>query len=158
MGRFNELNQNIMTVLLKMIDNQNLCKLLNYNSYDPLSEANIIDTSALLFDKIYPFPFTPDVDSIANTQINVFLDSFQLGKDNPAFKNNQLTFIVLCHSSLWRIDGMLRPFAIMEEIDALFNSTNGIGLGKMKFTSGNLTWANANYSGYKVSYSICDFN
>ena len=158
MSRFYELNQNIMSVLLKMIDNQNLCKLLNYNSYSPLSEANISDTSILLFDKIYPFPFVPDVDAIAISQINVLFDNFQIGKDNPAFKNNQLTFIIVCHSSLWRMDGMLRPFAIMNEIDTLFNSTNGIGLGKMKFVSGNLMWANANYSGYKINYQICDFN
>ena len=85
-------------------------------------------------------------------------DNFQLGKDNPAFKNNQLTFIVICHNSLWRIDGMLRPFAIMKEIDTLFNSTNGVGVGKMKFTAGSLLYANANYSGYRISYQIYDFN
>ena len=158
MSRFQELNENIMSVLLKMIDNQNLCKLLNYNSYSPLSEADIPDTSSLLFDKIHPFPFTPKVDSVATSQINVMFDNFQIGKDNPAFKNNQLTFIILCHSLLWRMDGILRPFAIMKEIDTLFNYTNGIGIGKMQFVSGNLMWVNENYSGYRVSYKIYDFN
>jgi len=158
MSRFDELDSNIMTVLLKMIDNQNLCKLLNYTSNSPLSEVDIADTSSLLFDKIYPYPFTPEVDSVATSQINIMFDNFQIGKDNPAFKNSQLTFIILCHSSLWRMDGMLRPFAIMKEIDTLFNSVNGIGMGKMQFVSGNITWANASYSGYRVSYKICDFN
>ncbi|HEY8805864.1 MAG TPA: hypothetical protein VIM42_12320 [Clostridium sp.] len=158
MSRFDELNNNIMTVLLKIIDNKNLCKLVNYNSYDPLSEADMEDSSSLLFDKIYPYPFTPDVDSIASTQINVMFDNFQLGKDNPAFKNNQLTFVVICHSKLWRMNGMLRPFAIMKEIDSLFNSVNGLGVGKMKFVSSNIMWVNANYSGYRISYSLCDFN
>lgn len=158
MSRFEELDQNIMSVLLKLIANQNLCKLLNFNSYDPLSEADIADTSTLLFDRIFPFPFTPNVDSDAISQINVLLDNFQLGKTNPAFKNNQLTFVVICHKSLWKMSGMLRPFAILKEIDTLFNSTNGIGIGKMQFIGGNLTWLNDNYSGYRVSYSICDFN
>ena len=51
MSRFDELNSNLMSILLKMIDNKNLCKLVNYNSYDPLSETDMIDSSTLLFDK-----------------------------------------------------------------------------------------------------------
>src|SRR5665648_1134780 len=116
MSRFLELNDNITTVLIKLTSNQNLCKLLYYNSYDPLSEVDINDTFSLVFDKIHPFPFTPNIDGIATSQINVLFDDFQLGKDNPAFKNNRLTFIIMCHSDLWRMDSMLRPFAIMKEI------------------------------------------
>ena len=158
MSRFAELNDNIMSVLFKLIDNQNLCKLLNYISYDPLAEADIQNTATLLFDKIYPFPFSPDVDTEARSQLNVLFEDFKLGKDNPAFKNNQVTFVIVCHSSLWRISGMLRPFAIMKEIDTLFNSKNVIGIGKMEFSSGNLAWVNEKYSGYRVSYKVYDFN
>lgn len=158
MSRFEELNDNIMSVLFKLIDNQNLCKLLNYTSYDPLAEADMQNTTALLFDKIYPFPFSPNIDIEARSQLNVLFEDFKLGKDNPAFKNNQVAFVIVCHKDLWRINGMLRPFAIMKEIDILFNSTNGIGITKMEFTGGNLTWVNEKYSGYKVSYKVYDFN
>jgi len=158
MSKFEELNDNIMSVLFKLIDNQNLCKLLNYASYDPLAEEDMQNTTTLLFDKIYPFPFSPDVDTEARSQLNVLFEDFKLGKDNPAFKNNQVTFVIVCHSSLWRINDMLRPFAIMKEIDTLFNSKNVIGIGKMEFSSGNLAWVNEKYSGYRVSYKVYDFN
>ena len=158
MSRFNELNNHLMSVLLKLIENHDLCKLINYNTYTPLSENNIDDTTTLLFDKIYPYPFTPNVDEEARTVINVLFDEFELGKTNPYFKNTQLTFIVLCHNSIWRIDGMLRPFAILSKIDELFNQQYGYGLGKMEFSHGNLLWANAQYSGYRVTYNLCDFN
>jgi len=158
MSRFAELNDNIMSVLFKLIDNQNLCKLLNYISYDPLAEADIQNTTTLLFDKIYPFPFSPDVNSEARSQLNVLFEDFKLGKDNPAFKNNQVTFVIVCHKDLWRINNMLRPFAIMKEIDTLFNAKKVIGIGKMEFSGGSLAWVNEKYSGYRISYKVYDFN
>lgn len=147
-----------MKVLNKLIENQNLCKLLQYNDTSPLSGSNINDTSKLLFNKIYPFPFTPEVDSEASSIINVLFDNFELNKSNSDFKNNQLVLIVICHNDLWKIDGMLRPFAILNELDNLFNLKNGYGIGKNQFGRGNLFWANEKYSGYRVTYELCDFN
>lgn len=158
MSRFTELNLNINSVLLKLIENKNLCKLLTYNTYTPLSENDIEDNLSLIFNKIYPFPFTPKVEDEACSIINVLFDDFEIGKNNPYFKNSQLSFVVLCHNSLWRIEGMLRPFSILNEIDTIFNSQHGYGIGKMHFVSGNLLWANTQYSGYKVTYELCDFN
>lgn len=158
MSKFSELNQNLMTILSKLISSQNLCKLIKYNSSNPLSEADIDDTSELLFSSIYPYPFTPEVSDTADTVINVVFDGFELGKDNIYFKNSQLTFVVICNNKVWRIDGMLRPFAILNEIDQLFNFQRDIGIGKMLFDNGQLLWVNSQYSGYKVTYNICDFN
>lgn len=157
-SRFNELNTVLMSVLLKLVDSDNLCKLINYDTYTPLSETSMTDNTTLLFDKIYPYPFTPNVDEEARTVINVLLDNFELGKTNTYFKNNQLSFVVICHKDLWRIDSMLRPFAILNEIDTLFNCQNGYGVGKTIFDNGHLLWINAQYSGYKVTYNLCDFN
>ena len=135
-----------------------MCKLLNYNTYTPLSESAVTDNVSLLFDKIYPFPFTPDITSDASCILNVMFDEFELGRTNPYFKNNQLSFVVLCHNDLWRIENNLRPFSVLNEIDTLFNKQNGFGVGKMEFDRGNLIWANSKYSGYKVTYTLCDFN
>jgi hypothetical protein len=158
MSRFNELSLNLNSVLLKLIENKNLCKLLYYNTNDPLSEIDIIDNTSLLFNKIYPYPFTPDINNNAESIINVFFDDFEIGKDNNYFKNASLTFIVICNTDLWRIQGDLRPFAILNEIDMLFNQQLGFGIGKTNFDRGTLLWLNEKYSGYKITYNICDFN
>lgn len=67
MARFLQLNKNIEDVLLSTIENQALCKLLYYPQDDPFNEPIIEDTSVLLFNRIYPFPYVPDVQETAGS-------------------------------------------------------------------------------------------
>lgn len=161
MSRFNELSKNINTVLDNLIKNQDLCKLLKYNTYNPKSEQDINNTVELLYDKIYPLPFTPDIKGDKHEPVsvlNVIFDDFKLGKTNRYFKRSNIEFVILCHKDIWRIDGNLRPFAIMHEIDTMFNSNQKIGVGDLGFELGKIMWANELYAGYKIVYKNYEFN
>lgn len=157
MGKFNELNNNINKVLMKLISSENLCKLLYYDVSNPLSQADISDKTVLLYTKIYPYPFTPDSQTAESSILSVIFNDFSLSP-NPSFKNNSLELIIICHHNLWRIDEMLRPFAILNELDEIFNNERVIGIGKGEFRGCRLIWADKNWSGYKLMYENWEFN
>ncbi|MGG1663091.1 hypothetical protein [Brevibacillus sp. NRS-1366] len=157
MANFEFLSENLNNVLLELMDSQELCKLLQYPSYDPLSEPDIEDTSELLFNKIHPYPRVPDVIATATSNLNVIFDSFTLGDVNN-IKEGLLKFTILVHNDLWRTNGALRPFLIMSKIDNIFNEKRIVGLKKLKFERANFIWANENFSGYQVSYKMVNAN
>ncbi|MGG1664530.1 hypothetical protein [Brevibacillus sp. NRS-1366] len=157
MANFEFLSGNLNNVLLELIDSQELCKLLHYPSYDPLSEPDIKDTSELLFDKIHPYPRVPEVTATTTSNLNVIFDSFALG-DASSIKEGLLKFTILVHNELWRTEGALRPFLIMSKIDNIFNDKRIIGLKKLQFERANFIWANEKFSGYQVSYRMVNAN
>ena len=164
MGKFSELNENINKVLMKLIESQNLCKYLYYDTTDPLSGSDISDTTSLLYDKVFPYP-TPisvfkDADGIptASSIINVFFDNYTLGKTNNKFKNGKLVIRVICHMDLWKLDtSQLRPYCILNEIDEIFNEQRVVGIGKGEFESCRLILEDENYSGYALVYKDYEF-
>lgn len=157
MARFDELNKNLMDVLDTLITSQNLCKLLTYPTPNPLSGADIVDTSTLLFDKIYPIPKIPDIKTTDGSFITVVFEEMRQSK-NIGFKDSVLCFYIFCHIDIWRTNSSLRPYSIMHEIDLLFNNQRVIGLGKLQFAKSRAYPINEKFFGYKLDYSVVDFN
>jgi len=160
MSRFEELNLNIDTVLMKLLSSQDLCKYLFYDEDDPMSQPNIEDTSILLFDRIYPTPVSPTITDSAKSLITIIQDDFSLAQTNTAFKTSKIIFNILCHIELWRMPGTgkLRPYSILSEIDKLFNQQRVLGIGKLSFSNGRWIGVNDRWQGYQVAYKIYEFD
>lgn len=156
MANFKELNDNVTQVLLKLLESQNLCKLLHYISDDPLSEPDI-DPYLLIHKNIFPLPKIPEVSDTKCNYLTVVFDTFRLG-ENKGVKDGTLMFTVFVHNDLWLISGQLRPFSIMHEIDKLFNNQRIIGVKKLQFESGRFVAPNKDYSGYQVIYKVVSGN
>lgn len=155
--KFKELNDNLFKVLSAITDNNDLCKLIHYNTDDPLNQPNI-DGNSLLFKKIFPYNFNVEILSEASSILNVSFTSFESGRNNIAYKNGIITFTVLCHHELHKMNEGLRPFFIAHEIDKLFNDQRVIGIGTMQFDRYREIWASKDYSGCQLSYKIVEFN
>ncbi|MBX4152259.1 hypothetical protein [Paenibacillus lautus] len=160
MARFQQLNKNIEEVLLNLIDNQSLCKLLYYPQDDPFNEKEINDTSVLLYNKIYPFPYVPGVQETAGSFLSAFFDNFKLPSDNKGTKEVSLVFNVIVHKNLWRMPGtgMLRPYSILHEVDEICNSQRIVGIKKVPFDKGRLIHYNNDFAGYQVQYQVTSVN
>jgi len=141
---------------LTVLQNQNLCKLINYNTSNPLNEPDLDDPSSLLFQKIYPLPKLPDTDTEKCSFLNIFFDDFRL--PNLGVKEGYINFDVICHIDLWRIDGMIRPFSILHEIDEMFNYERIAGIRKLLFDRVKYLYVNEKYTGYRASYKITSGN
>ena len=167
MSKFEFLNQNMNDIFTKIYANQNLCKLLYHDVDNPLAEANITDTTVLYTDKenqkIFPYPFTPDIADVQKTVLNVVFNKFELGDNNIYFKPSNIDFIVLSHIYLWNItdgsnDIKLRPFMILNELDETFGFQRTVGLGRNIFDYADIIWANTSFVGYRICYKAWDFN
>ena len=140
------------------ISSQDLCKLLYYNNSTPLSETNIENTTTLLFNNIYPTPIIPNITDEAKTFISIILDDFSLVSSNTEYKTSKILFNIISHIDLWMIDGGIRPYSIMTEIDKLFNEQRIIGIGKLSIERANWIAANEKFQGYRMVYKITEFN
>jgi hypothetical protein len=158
--RFKQLNQNVNNVISSLIQNQDLCKFLYYDTNNPLVEANIVDTSKLIFDKIYPIPKLPNTETEAGSFLNVFFDAFKIPQSNSGTKESVILFNIICHIDLWRMKGtgMLRPYSILHEIDEMFNNQKIIGIKKLQFDKGRFLYVNDKFSGYQASYLVTSVN
>ena len=156
-GKFENLNESINTVLVKILESQDLCKLIYYLDTDPTSGEDLSDTSILLFDSIFPYPFTPNVTDEEKVILNVFFDGFEKNDNNFYFKNNLLIIDILCSSGVWKIDAGLRPFSIMHKLDLLFNDKKVIkSLGKMQYSNTKFIFINQKFNGYSMRFKFID--
>lgn len=157
MANFDKLNDNVTSVLMRLIESQDLCKLLSYSSSNPYEESDIEDTSSLINTKIFPFPKLPTATTEAGSFVNFFFDSFELG-DTNSVKDGKIVFTVVVHLSHWSMGGRLKPISIMTEIDKLFNDQRVIGLKKLQFDRGKFIWVNENFAGYELIYRMVSEN
>lgn len=160
MGRFQELNKNVMYLSELFLSNQNLCKLLYYNESSPLSQPDIEDTSLLLFNKLLPQPKSVDAINEKNTILTYVFSNAKLNRNNLKFKDSKLIIQIICHLSLWKIDEGNRVYLIAEEIDKILNELRNtkLSIGNVLFDSWVYREYSDQYCGYYLTYDLCDFN
>lgn len=163
MAKFAELNQYINDILLKLIQNQDLCKYIHYESNeiepsDPIikPDLDLTQRKSLMYTRIFPFPKIPtEVD--AGTYVTVLFDNIEKG-GSIFFKDSVITFNIICHINQHRLLGKLRTYAIMNEIDEMFNNKSVVGIGKTQFLRSRFIVANNTFSGYSLQYRVTDFS
>jgi hypothetical protein len=164
LSKFADLNEDINKTLLKLIDSQNLCKYLHYESNekelpDPLAlpDLTLEQRAKLIYTRIFPYPKIPDTKTDAGSYLSVYMDYIKKG-DSSHWKDSRLVFNIICHNSQLRLDGKLRTYGILHEIDELFNNQRLFGIGKMQFYRGLVLRVNDSFSGYTIEYNIVDFS
>jgi len=157
MNRFAELGTNKLTILMKLIEDERIIKCLINN------ESNFLDVqiptdfvpTSLIYSHIFPYRFVPTVQTEAKTFITM---KFGYKPDGTTFKNGSIYFYIITHNSLLTTSyGSLRYDMLLNYIDESFNSTRGIGLGKLPFYDMDEFIVNENYSGVYLAYKTTEF-
>lgn len=163
MSKFKELNTYVNTIAQMICNNQNLCKLLYFNTKDALGEDDLEDPAELLINKNILFHNSvPSENDKAKSVLSIVLNDFE--NDGSIYlRKNVITFNILIHNDLWLLEnGEFRVFKIMEELDTLFNKVHNQNdlsiVSKLTFRNANHLWANYKYSGYCMNYGIWNFN
>ena len=117
-----------------LFKNENLKKLLYYNSKDCLKKPKVSDEKLVeMFGKNIKIVPKLTVDNDVLTYIVISFDSFT-PSDNPEFRDNIIEFDIICHFDQWLLDDMkLRPMRIAAEIDTMINNKRLTGIGKVDF-------------------------
>lgn len=154
MKEFKKLNTKLMDVCNRLIDSQELCKLISVDNESPLSAPDIINPESLIKKRIYPAYVNPETITDSRSQISVYFDNI---KGSSSFKGVVLCFMIVSHHSLKFIEGGSRVYEIFDTLMDLFDKSEGFGLGKMELELGKLTIANKDYDGMVMMFHITEF-
>ena len=157
---FSQIGKDLQLILEKIIENDNIAKLLYYGEKDALTKDNLSATIKLsmMNDYVRVVPVLPK-DVEAKNYIIVQFDNFAPNEVDPmAYKDFFLSFDVFCNAQNWILDGyQLRPYAIMNELDRIFNMSKLNSSGPINFIGANSIIINENLLGFNMMYKVYDY-
>ena len=144
-----------MDLLVNLImKNERLKKLLYYDVPNALDMPRVPDEEAVkLFGNQIKIVPKMKVDKPEFCYMFINFDNFVPNGSNPAFRDNQISFEILCHFNQWQLTNFkLRPYAIAAEIDSMVNNKKLTGIGKMQFMGATQILQSDEFSGIALIY------
>lgn len=134
--------------------NDRLKKLLFYTTKDALDKPNINEKETYeLFGKNIKIVPKLQIDGEVLNYIIISFDNFTPNAENPEFRDNIVSFDVICHFDQWQLKGFqLRPYKIAAEIDSMFNNKHLTGIGTLQFLGANQLILNDEFAGFSLMY------
>lgn len=157
-----EIGANLIKIAKRLLDNQNLCKLLVNTDLDPLNpntHPNNIDGISLLHKNIRVVPLVTAEDQTTETKIVLLFDEGQINSSNSDNENLSLLINIYCPFKEWNITGdTLRPFAIMSEIRKSIQDKRINGLGEIIYRGFNVSTLTEEMGSYMMRFAINAFS
>ncbi len=138
----------------KFFKNDRLKKLLYYTTKNALDEKNIGEEETYaLFGKNIKIVPKLQIDGEVLNYIIIGFDNFTPNTENPEFRDNIISFDIICHFDQWQLKGFqLRPYKIAAEIDSMFNNKHLTGIGTLQFLGANQLAINDEFAGISLMY------
>lgn len=152
---FLSMEKDFSIIITKMLEDEQLKKLLYYKTDDCLLRPNLTqeETFSLIGKHIRIVPKIEKTDEQISYVIISF-DNFTPNATNPQFRDNIITFDILCNFDLWNMgDFKLRPYKIAGRIDARLNNQKLSGIGTLQFLGANNLIINDQIAGITLMYS-----
>lgn len=152
---FMSVEKDLTIIVDKILQDERLKKLLFYTSNDALSRPKLTDEQSIeLFGKNIKIVPKLYIDGSVLAYIIISFDHFTLNDTNPEFRDNLVTFDIICHFDQWQLeDFQLRPYRIAAELDTLFNNQHLTGIGLFQFLGCNQIILNDEFAGLTLIYS-----
>lgn len=157
MEQFKKLNEKLICICNKLLENQDLCKLIVYSQNKPLEENDLTqdERDSLLYTKIHPSIHIMKEVSEACTLLNVYFNKIKA--NGQEFKSMKLIITISVHNTLKYIDGGTRANEIHDTLLDIFDKQSGFGLGKMELEISEIYVPNENFSGYAMVFNCSEF-
>ena len=159
--RFAVMGTNAFNIANRLMQDQEICRLLKYQVRDPFDEKKYenVDGVLLLNKQIMITPKIWDESTEKTSYIVALFDSFVTNIVNPDYKLDVISFDVACPYDEWVLNGQsLRPYLIMERIDQIFNGAQMAGIGTLQFVRADRSVFTPQIGGYTMKYQINEFN
>lgn len=152
---FLSIDKDLQIIIDCFLKNKNLKKLLYYTTpsalkgkdLDEMQSVELIGKNIKIVPKIC-------VDSSVLTYIIIGFDNFSPNNTNPEFRDNIISFDIICHFNQWQLEDMqLRPYRIAAEIDSMFDNKHFSGIGTLQFLGANQIILNEEFAGVSLMYS-----
>lgn len=176
MSDMKQISNSIDNILLELTNPENptskeLGKLLYYNESNPLEQKDILNLSDLIADKsslcgenaklktnekkILPFPCATETLEEASCVLSVYLG---LGRSRQLVLQDCFIHIdILVHMYLWKIDGGIRTYEIMDRVLEILKLNKNIGgINKLGLQHVDTVYRqdSKNYFGYSMVFKV----
>ena len=152
---FLSMDKDLGIIIDSFLKNKNLKKLLHYTTPKVLEMPNLteqesvelIGKNIIIVPKLY-------IDGSVLAYVIISFDNFTTNATNPEFRDNIVSFDIICHFDQWQMNDMqLRPYRIAAEIDTMFNDRHLTGIGTLQFLGANQIILNDEFAGLTLMYS-----
>ena len=152
---FLSINKDLDIITNRMLKNERLQKLLYYNVVNPLEQKGLTEDQQLeLLQKNIKIVPKLYIDGSVLNYIIISFDNFVPNATNPEFRDNVISFDIICHFDQWQLkDFNLRPYRIAAELDTIFNDTHLTGIGTLQFMGCNQLLLNEEFAGVSLMYA-----
>ena len=136
------------------LKNDRLKKLLYYDVPNALKQPDVPQDKALeMFGKQIKIIPKLKVDQPEFCYIIISFDNFTPNMTNSAFRDNIISFDIICHFDQWNLGNFaLRPYKIAAEIDSMFNNKRLTGIGTLQFLGANQIVLSDEFAGLTLMY------
>ena len=151
---------NLIKIAKKLLENQNLMKLLVNTDKDPLNHPNITNPLKEIFNHyIKVVPLLLEEDMSTKSKIVIFFEEGQPDMGNKDHESIVLLINIYCPFKEWLITGdNLRPFALMSEVRKSLQDKRLNGLGEIQYHSFDLATLTEEMGCYSLRFTIHDFS
>ena len=152
---FLSINKDLDIITNRILKNDRLQKLLYYTTKNPLTQPSLSEDQQLevlqknikIVPKLY-------IDGSVLNYIIISFDNFIPNATNPEFRDNIISFDIICHFDQWQLnDFNLRPYRIAAELDSIFNDTHLTGIGTLQFLGCSQLLLNEEFAGVSLNYA-----
>lgn len=155
---YSELSPLLKKIATRLLADQNLCKLLLYNTNDPLGGATIANTAVLLGEEIRFKPILGPQETTRSKIVMVLPGGEKLA-ENSDVRQILLDIFVYTPLEEWVIKGDdLRIFLIMTKVEELLNGKEVGGIGLLKSTDFELALTTDTVCGYRMGFVLDVFS
>lgn len=150
-----ELGINLQKIVTRLMNNQNLVKLLYYNDKDPLSHSDLTQTQLTeeIYEKLIKIVPRVGPKETANSLISLRIVTGPIEHENNDIRKILLAIEVFVPLTQWKIkDKNLRPFKIMGEIQNSLNHKTINGLGRITGGDFSLNFLTEEISCYEMNF------
>lgn len=155
-----ELGPNLIKICKKLLNNQNLCKLLINTDLDPINpelHEDIEDTNELFGKNVRVIPLVTTEDQTTTSKIVIIFES-GTPTDNQDIERLNMLIYVYSPFKEWQITGsQLRPFAIMSEIRRSLQDKRINGLGEISYKGFDIASLTDQMGCYLMRFNINAF-
>lgn len=152
---FLSIQKDLELIANKIMKNIRLQKLLYYTTPDALSRDkvpeqevyNLFKNNIKIIPKLY-------VDGSVLSYISINFDNFIPNATNPEFRDNIVSFDIICHYDQWDLkDFQLRPYMIAAELDSMLDGKHLTGIGELSFLGANQLLLTEEFGGVSLMYT-----
>lgn len=155
-NRFVSAGENLSIIANRMLDNDELIKLLVRNDSGVREDGTPVtdEEKAKAFKKnISTIPVT---DKEINTETKIVLQIADI-VPNETGLSYMIAFDILCNIDIWNLEGYIqRPYAIMNELDQILSDTKIRSLGPATFIGATSLKINERMLGYTMIFQFSE--